>query len=158
MICDRLTNARLYAGLGAGITRALDALSDPVLQSQPDGRYDIDGDRLYCLVQRYTTRTADRCNLESHRKYIDVQLIVSGEEEILHAEPDGLAVRQHYDPAVDKALYHPVEGMTRLRLRGGQFVVFFPHDAHMACLQAGGPREVHKIVAKVRLDDQAWTA
>jgi biofilm protein TabA len=153
MICDRLTNAPLYAGLGARIGRALDAVSNPALQSRPDGRYDIDGDRLFCLVQRYTTRTADKCNLESHRKYIDVQLIVTGEEDILHANPDGLVVRQVYEPGGDKALYHPVDGMTRLRLRGGEFAVFFPHDAHMPCLQAGGPCQVHKLVAKVLIEE-----
>jgi biofilm protein TabA len=82
-----------------------------------------------------------------------VQLIVSGEEAILHAPTDNLRVRKTYDPASDKTLYDASNGMTRLRLAGGEFAVFFPHDAHMPCMQAEGPREVHKLVAKVLVEE-----
>jgi YhcH/YjgK/YiaL family protein len=153
MIVDRLENADLYAPLSPRFARAFAALRDHAFVNQPDGRYEIDGDRLYCLVQRYTTRPPEKCNLEAHRRYIDIQLIVSGEELIRVAPAGGLELRQGYDPGSDKALFHPREGMSSVRLPALSFALFFPQDAHMPCMQADGPAEVHKAVVKVRIGD-----
>ena len=152
MICDMLKNAHLYAGISTRLARAFEVLADSEVVHWADGRYEIDGDRVYCLIQRYTSRPPEKCNLEAHRNYIDVQFIVSGEEFIRLARPDDLEVCQSYDSATDKALFVPRTGMTALRLGAGSFGVFFPHDAHMSCLQVDGPAEVHKIVVKVRRD------
>jgi YhcH/YjgK/YiaL family protein len=151
MIVDRIENADLYAALSPRFTMAFAALRDPAFINQPDGRYEIDGDRLYCLVQRYTTRLPEKCNLEAHRRYIDIQLMVSGEELILVAPAGGLELRQAYDLESDKALFHPREGMSAVRLPALGFALFFPQDAHMPCMQADGPAEVHKAVVKVRI-------
>lgn len=151
MICDKIENAQQYAGLSPRLAGALEVLGNRELIHRVDGRYEIDGDKLVCLVQRYRTRPAQECNLEAHKKHIDVQLIVSGEEIIRHAHTEDLEVRQPYDEASDKTLYLPHEKMSQARLGSGMFGIFFPHDAHMPCLQADGPAEVHKVVVKVRI-------
>ncbi len=151
MICDRIENASLYAGISPFLARAFDALKDSVLVNGPDGRRDIDGDNIYCLIQRYRSRPPVECKLESHQNYIDVQFVLSGEEVIRHAHRDSLEVSQPYDSAKDRALYVPRDGMSSVWLDAGTFAVFFPHDAHMPCLQADGPADVHKVVVKVRV-------
>jgi biofilm protein TabA len=151
MIIDRIENFNLYAGLSPGFARAFDSLRDTSFINRPEGRYEIDGDRAYALVQRYTTRLPEKCNLEAHRQYIDIQLIVHGEELIRVAPAGALEVRQPYEPGSDKMLFHPVDRMSSVRLSAESFAVFFPQDAHMPCMQADGPVDVHKVVVKLRV-------
>ena len=149
MIVDRLENADLYLASSPRFAKAFDALRNPRFVHQPDGRYEIDGDRIFCLIQRYTTRPPEKCVVESHRRYIDIQLVVTGVELVRVAHPEGLETTQAYDASSDKALYRPIETMSAVRLGAENFAVFFPHDAHMPCLQAGEPSDVHKAVVKV---------
>ncbi len=151
MILDQTANACLYAAISPGIGRVLEMLQDTDLMDRADGRYEIDGSNLFCLVQTYTTRTADQCKLETHERYIDLQWMVRGEEAIGHCHPEGLEIQQPYDAELDRTFYHPREGMSEIRLQAGMFAIFFPHDAHQPCLQADGPGEVRKIVFKIRV-------
>jgi biofilm protein TabA len=152
MICDRIDNSERYDCLGAGVSLALGALREGLFKDAPDGRYEIDGDRVYALVQRYTTRPLEQCKFESHRKYIDVQMVVSGEEAMGHAPIAKLTPSTAYDETKDFSLYQPFDGGTRLRLAGGEFAIFYPSDGHMPCLEAGAPSAVVKIVVKVRVE------
>ena len=151
MILDKLDNAHLYSGISERLAEALSLLQDDNLVHGTEGRHEIDGDRMFCLIQRYTSRPPEKCNLEAHRKYIDVQFIVSGEEAVLYAHPEQLTVTQPYEIASDKELYQPYSKMNRIRLEAGSFCIFFPQDAHMPCLQADGPDQVHKVVVKVQV-------
>jgi len=139
MIYDKIENAHLYARLSPGLTRAFEVLLDESLTHKDDGGYEIDGDRLYGLVQRYTTRLAEKCNLEAHKKYIDVQLIVSGEEIIRHAHSDDLEVRRAHDEATDKVLYEPREKMSSIRLGARMFAIFFPTTLRCPVFRAIAP-------------------
>lgn len=152
MICDRIGNSARYSSISPGIALALEALRSGRFAEASDGRHHIDGDRVFALVQRYTTRPPDQCAFESHREYIDVQMVVSGEEMMGHAPVSKLAVAAPYDEAKDFAKYAPFEGATWLRLSGGEFAIFFPEDGHMPCVQAGAPSSVLKIVVKVRVE------
>ena len=150
MISDRIENSARYAALSPGIALALEALRSGRLASAPNGRHDLDGDNVYALVQRYTTRPVDKCVFESHRKYIDVQMVVSGEEAMGHAPLQKLQPRTEYDEAKDFSLYEPPRAATWLQLAGGEFAIFFPEDGHMPCAQPGSATDVVKIVVKVR--------
>ena len=79
MIADKMENASLYRAVLPGVARALEILQGAFVH-QASGRYEIDGDEMFGIVQRYTTRPLEKCNLETHRKYIDVQYVTSGEE------------------------------------------------------------------------------
>ena len=150
MICDRIDHSERYDVLAPGISLALGALRAGLFSQAPDGRYEIDGDRVFALVQRYTTRPVEKCAFESHRKYIDVQMVVSGEEAMGHAPVSKLTPAGPYDEVKDFLLYQPFDGGTRLRLSAGEFAIFFPSDGHMPCMEAGGPSPVVKIVVKVQ--------
>jgi YhcH/YjgK/YiaL family protein len=152
MICDRIDNSGRYTAISPGIALALEALRSGRLASAPDGRHDLDGDNVFALVQRYATRPLDKCMFESHRKYIDVQMLISGSEAMGHSPISKLKVTSPYDDAKDVALYAPLPAPTWLKLSGGEFAIFFPEDGHMPCAQSGGPSDVVKIVVKVRAD------
>ena len=146
MIADRAENASRYYGLGGRLQEALRSLSSDLTGREP-GRYELQGDELYALVQEYETRPREACAWEAHRRYADVQFIVSGRERFGVAPADTLGASRPYDPEKDVAFYEG-EG-DFVTLEAGCFIVFFPGEAHMPLVQVDGPERVKKLVLKV---------
>jgi YhcH/YjgK/YiaL family protein len=146
MILDRLDRAELYASLSPPLARAFAFLASPDLAGLADGRHEIDGDRLFAIVDRYITRPAAAGAWEAHRRYIDLQYVVAGSERLGHASLDRL-VAGPYDADRDRL---PLTGEGDVvTLSAGDFALLFPHDAHMPGLAAGAPAPVHKVVLKI---------
>ena len=153
MIIDTIENAAQYEKLLPGIGKAMKILNNKLLRlaHKPDGRYEIDGENLFYLIQRYTTKPIEQAMVESHQKYIDVQYVVSGKEMIGYAPTAWLEVDTPCDKEADAAFYKKNNKITHLKLVGGMFCVFYPADAHMPCCQLDGAAEVHKVVVKIRV-------
>jgi YhcH/YjgK/YiaL family protein len=133
-----------------GLRKAFAFLRSDSLRGLPDGRVEIDGDRVFALVQRYHTMTIDAPKFEFHRKYIDVQFIVSGEEIIGWAPLDGITITEAYDADRDICIGTSAKGSwTRAYLEAGQLVVLWPEDGHAPKLAGCAPSSVMKIVVKV---------
>jgi len=151
MILDDLTRADRYRTLSPGFAKAFDYLRSFDPAAVAPGRYELDGDRLIANVARYQTRLPEQAIWESHRKYIDVQFIASGEERVgyvpLEQAPE---VTLPYSEERDVIIYHP--GSDTVAFRQGQFAVFYPEDIHAPNLAAGAPAEVCKVVLKVAVD------
>ncbi len=148
MIFDHLHNAGIYANLHFGLKTGLSLLTDSAIMSLPDGRHLIDGERLIAMPQRYATRLASVSKWESHRRYIDIQYIVQGEELMGWANTSLLRVSEAYDPARDVAFHEGTGSM--VQVPAGYFAIFYPEDAHMPCLAVNDrPSPVRKIVLKV---------
>lgn len=152
MIADRIENWRLYAGLSDGISKAFEILMDGGTALKKDGRYEVQGDRLYYNVQHYKTRAIEESKFEAHEKYIDVQFVVEGKELIGVARKDKLKISQAYDSDKDVAFYKVPAEFSSVIMKAGMFCVLFPHDAHMPCVQAGEPADVHKVVVKIKIN------
>jgi len=120
----------------------------------PDGRVEIDGERVFALVQSCQTVAADDpIHFEAHRKYIDVQYVVAGEEVIGWASTGRLSVTADYDEAKEAwfgAL--AADDTTFVRLAAGELAVLYPTDGHAPRLAAGAPAAVKKIVIKVAVE------
>lgn len=152
MIVDQLAHVSSYQHLGSGVVKALQFLRDTNLAALPNGRHEVQGDQLYAMVQRYQPRTLDKIVWESHRKYIDVQYVVSGRERMgwlpLSSQP---AVTKPYDDTGDAALY--AGGVQNLFVvPAGFFALYSPQDIHapgLAMDPAEG--EVFKVVMKIRV-------
>ena len=84
MILDTLENSARYESLNSRFTKAFAYLRTGD-GTQPLGRFDLDGDHCFALVQTYETKPMEKAKFEAHRKYIDVQFIYSGRETILWA-------------------------------------------------------------------------
>ena len=148
MIYDTLQHRDQYRDLPERILRGLDYLAETDFSALPDGRYEIDGDKLFANVGSYVTKPANDTP-EAHGKYMDIQYVFEGKEligvgpleemgEIVEARPEG-----------DIWFYHgPVDEIT---LSGDRFAVCFPGDAHAPCIAADRPEPVRKCVFKVRL-------
>lgn len=151
MILDNLAERKKYAALAPGIQAALEYLSRFDGRLAP-GRYDVEGDHVYALVQRYTTKPAEPGQFEAHRKYIDVQYIHAGRELMLWAPLAALTtVTKPYDETADFGLFAQVPTATHLKVSAGQFAIFFPTDGHIPCCAWDQPSDVLKVVVKVRV-------
>lgn len=148
MILDRLENARLYLGLHPHIDQALTFLMDQTFNTLPIGRHTITPG-LDAIIDEYETQAADTSHYEAHKRYIDVQYIVSGDEYMGIAPLTNQQPSQAYDEEKDFALYQVAGQM--IHVKTGMFVVFFPSDLHMPCIGTP-PRKIRKVVMKALVE------
>jgi biofilm protein TabA len=151
MIVDRVENAHLVEPLHRRFQKAFAILADPAIARKPDGRHPVDGDDLYYIVQHYTTKPIDQCRLESHKRYIDIQALIAGQEILGWSPITGLEVVDPYDEAKDIMFYRAGTPIAQTRLEPGIFCLLYPHDAHMPSCQVTGAAAVHKVVLKIRV-------
>ncbi len=148
MVIDQLKNASLYFGMGKGIEAALRYLQSTDATRIEPGRYELDGDRLFAMVQQYETKPKEKGFWEAHRKYIDVQYVARGMEHMGFAQLRALKPGQ-YDESRD---FLPLEGTGEFALmREGTFVILGPEDAHMPGMAVDTPQPVRKVVVKVKV-------
>jgi YhcH/YjgK/YiaL family protein len=152
MILDSFPQWRRYAPLSPRFQKAFNFL-DQLNDDAEVGRKEIDGDDVYALVQRYTTKPLQEGKFEAHRKYIDVQYLLAGTESIIWAPLPSLQnVLMPYDESGDAVLFGLVPGAPHIDLNVGQFAILFPADGHIPGRICGAPCEVLKVVVKVRVD------
>jgi len=150
MIVTDIEHLDRQVSLTAALRKAIDFLRRPDLHLLPDGRVDIVGDDVFALVQRYETTVTDAPKFESHRKYIDIQFIVSGVEVVGWIPAGRMTITQAYDIDKDICFGTAQKGeVTPICLHAGQLAVLYPEDGHAPKMAAGSPSEVVKIVVKV---------
>jgi biofilm protein TabA len=153
MVVTDFDNAAKQVALSQGLKKALDFLRDKRDQELPNGRIDIDGDRIYALIQSYKSKMERHSpTFEAHRKYIDIQYIVSGAEILGWAPLDTATITVPYDEEKDVLLGTvAVDEWTPVRFTGGQVIVLYPTDAHAPSLAIDHPETIKKIVMKIAL-------
>jgi YhcH/YjgK/YiaL family protein len=108
---------------------------------------------MYAIVNEYDTVAASGEQMEAHKKYIDVQYIVQGEELIGHAFLGGQTPSQVYDEEKDFMLFGG-EPSFFSTLQQGHFAIFFPGDLHMPGLMVKEKGRVKKVVVKITVGQQ----
>ena len=135
-----------------GLEPAFEFLEQASSRELPAGKHPIDGDRFFAIVVRADSRSPESAEFEAHRKYIDIQYLVSGREMIGVAPTENLQVVSPYDESKEAALYSIPSEYAKLEMEPDRFAIFFPSDAHMPNCHLGGPQKLHKIVIKASLD------
>ncbi len=149
MILDTLENYTLYSAINERIAKGFAVLRNTDLDTITSGKHDIEGDTLFALVQEYQTKPLKECKLESHKRYIDIQYLIRGEELMgVTTKNNQLVVEQN-----DEKDYTFYEGTTSLvRVAQGMFTIFFPDDIHQPCVQVQSAAAVKKVVIKVLIE------
>ena len=129
--------------------KAFAFLKEHDLQTIAKGKYPIDGDNVFATVTDDSSKNFEKTNWEAHRKYIDVQCIVTGNEKMGIYPVAKATVTKEYDDKRDVANYS-TEGKFYVGTPG-TFFIFFPGDAHRPNITPGGNLPVKKIVIKVRV-------
>ncbi|MDH3346299.1 MAG: YhcH/YjgK/YiaL family protein [Kiritimatiellaceae bacterium] len=145
MILDTLTNAAKYANFKHGMSEAFGFLNQPELADLPEGQYEIIGDRVFAIVAHEIGRNASDGKLEAHRRYVDIQYVVSGNESMGWSPHEGLSIATKYDSEKDVEFFKG-ESQSVVHVPPGSFAIFLPSDAHMPLI-GNGP--IHKVIIKV---------
>jgi biofilm protein TabA len=147
MILDDLSRAALYEPIHKGLTAAFEFLRRRDVADLPNGRHQIVDDLVYVLISREEGRNGVG-RLEAHRKYIDVQYVVAGEERIGWRPVEGLQPSTEYETDRDIQFFHD-EPTAWFDMKPGEFAIFLPTDAHAPLAGKGA---IHKAVVKVAVD------
>lgn len=148
MILTTLADSGRIEPLHPLFKRFFDYVKEHDLLHASLGRIEVDGDRLFINNVEADLTDAATQLLEAHREYIDVHVVLDGEEHFgWRPLADCAAVRQSYDPAADCALYadRPSSWLT---LRPGQAAIVFPEDPHAPVVGEG---RVRKLIGKIKL-------
>ena len=148
MIIDTLANLEFYKGLNEQLYKGLKFLKETDVAALPVGRYEIDGDTVFALVQAYETHLPEECRWEAHYTYTDIQYVVEGSERMGWKTLDGVVKTE--DRPEDDVYFFESDG-DHFVLHTGQFAVFTPQDAHRPGVAVDGPAPIKKIVVKVAM-------
>ncbi|HEY8118134.1 MAG TPA: YhcH/YjgK/YiaL family protein [Methylophilaceae bacterium] len=149
MILDTLANADRYSNLHTLFLRAFEFLRSTDLVKLAPGRHLIQGERLFAIVEAVPGRSRAEAKLECHRRYIDIQFVLEGVDEMgwkpladCHQPIDDYSEKndiQFFDDAPDSWIATPP----------GAFCIFFPQDAHAPLVSTGN---IHKVVLKIAVE------
>jgi len=146
---DTLANAGGYADYGRHFAKAVAFLQRKDLMHLPNGRYELDGDNAFAMVQEANLKPWGSGRPEVHHEYFDIQLPLSGEETIGVGRFDPKTPGD-FDEVKDCGFYDgtPVDPLT---LCPGEFAILHPGTcAHAPCCSVDALGTIRKIVIKVR--------
>ncbi len=148
MILDTLENADLYKNLDANLTLGLEYLKKTDFSKLEMGKYEIKGNEVFAILQAYNTKAEADCKLEAHKKYVDIQYMVSGKE-IMGVVPfDNQKITKDL-PDNDVTFF---EGTGEpILVNEGSFTVFFQTDVHAPGIKVTTSEKIIKVVVKVAL-------
>ena len=163
MVYDKIDNIEIYKGLSDDIYEALKFLQNAT-PSTPTGVIQLNP-RVKAIVSEYETKAVNENGYEAHKRYIDIQALLEGEEMIACQPIEWLTQTKPYSEDCDAAFYaadtppHPSEEShlpsslihhtSYLTLRPRYFAILYPQDGHMPQLSVTTPTKVKKVVVKV---------
>ena len=145
MIYDKLDNLETYAPISERLAKGLQLLRTTDFSAMEDGKYEVDGKSLFFMLQSYDSKPVND-RPEAHRKYIDIQYLLKGEEYIGVAPLSEMAEEVSANPDGDIWFYHgPV---TNVKIGNGKFAVLFPQDAHAPGIAVETPEPIKKWLSR----------
>lgn len=143
MITDKLKNLAKYNIVSHEIVDFLNNLS-----AQSDIGHNEICEGAYANIDEYCTKPIKNCKFEAHKKYIDIQMLLQGSEELDYISVDGLQVSEEYDEKRDVMFFkNPSKTPDTLQLDPFKFALIYPHEAHRP--QMGDGQKVKKVVVKI---------
>lgn len=142
---------KLLPYVGEDLRKALEYLAAADFSKVADGRYVLDGEKMYANVENYTTADRSTKKPEAHNKYIDVQYLAKGTEKIYFApRTAGVKIVEDYAEERDLLFFENIEEKDYVVLNAGDFAVLFPWELHRpGCNAENEPSAVQKIVVKI---------
>jgi len=130
--------------------RAFSFLRDTDLAGIEKGRYELEGTDLFVIIDEYMTKNESDTRLEAHRKYADIQYIISGDE-IMGIVPLGKISETVPYNAEKDVVFLESDKEKLLHATPGRYFIFFPDDAHKPGIKVVGQAIAKKAVIKVRI-------
>ena len=152
MILSSLSQSSRYTALHPLFARAFDYIRDTDLFALAPGRYNIAGDDLIAIVEQVPGKKKEMAKLEAHRRYIDIQLVLEGDE-TMGWKPLADCLNPVSDHSMEKDIrfFHDAPA-SWIAVPPDHFCIFFPEDAHAPLVASG---QVRKVIFKVAVDPAA---
>ena len=132
MILDKLENLYIYKSSILNLDEIIKFIQTNNIVSMKEGKYDIVKKSVFIIIQDYLTKPKIEKKWESHKKYIDIQIMLKGSEYIGYSSIDKLNIEAPYNNEKDLIFYHNDKAINNmLFLPQNYFMVFLPNDAHM---------------------------
>lgn len=149
MIFGNIRNLKEYFFLEDGVFECFRYAKEHDLKKFGKGNHEIDGKRLFVNIVEYETVEEEKRFWEAHREYLDIHLMLDGEEQIDVNFIQNMDVRD-YVPEDD---FLPMEGGKNgsVVLREGDFLICYPSDAHRTAVAVKESRKIRKAIFKVRI-------
>ncbi len=146
MILDTLTQADRYFTLHPLFARAFAFLRDTDLLALEPGVHAVQGEQIFAIAEACTGRTRAEAELECHRRYIDIQLVLEGVDE-MGWKPLAECVEPStvYDAARDIRFFNDAP-KSWIATPAGSFCLFYPDDAHAPLVSDA---LIRKVVVKI---------
>lgn len=152
MVLDNVKNSNLYLNLNDKFKAAFDFIDKAASENYDVGKYEINGQELYANIDEYNTKLAVNGKFEGHKKYIDIQYVVSGVEAMKVADIKNMVANPQDNTPNDCTFYEDSELASVIIVEQGNFAIFYPNDIHMPGLALNdAPSKVKKIVVKVKI-------
>jgi biofilm protein TabA len=130
MIFSNLANAGRYSKLHPLFFRAFEYIRHTDLRALAPGRHDIVGNDLFAIVEHEPGRTRNEAKLECHRRYIDIQYVLEGVDEMgWKSLPDCRKPAGDYNAGKDIRFFDD-EPAVWIATPQDHFCIFFPEDTH----------------------------
>ena len=148
MIFDKIENIDKYSEIPSDIKSFIKSLSDFV----KPGRYKLAAGN-YANIDEYFTKSSSDCKFEAHKKYIDIQLLLTGREELQYSFTNALIISENYDENRDVMFFeNPDFPLNKIVLEKGVFVLLYPYEAHKPQINYDNiPSKVKKTVVKIKV-------
>lgn len=144
MIIDELKNIKKYNIIPVAVINFLFSLTSDT----PAGHYEI-SENAYANIDEYETRAESLCTFEAHKKYIDIQMVLSGKENLKYVNTDFLSIKEEYNEKQDVMFFNTADSDTVV-LTPFKFAFVMPHEAHKPQVAFNSnPSKVKKVVVKI---------
>lgn len=150
MIYGELKDLKFYKGISERFDKAIDCILSGDYKKGTPGKNVIDGDDVYFNFDLSETVEEEKRFFEGHQKYIDIHIMIEGEEKIGYTTRNNVIRLGSYDRMKDFEKYDGSPDNFFL-LNEDTFVVFFPEEPHMALVKVDEPMSIKKAVFKIRL-------
>lgn len=150
MIKDNLLHLAYYNYLNPDIKTGLKYIRDTDFDNLENGRYEIAEGKVFVIIQDYNSKSESEGKFEAHRKYVDIQFIIKGEERIGTGKIECFDESTDYDEDKDIVFLTPKDDSATsfITLKEKEFAIFYPNDAHMPSIAVNESSFVRKVVVK----------
>ncbi len=140
-----------YASVNPYFERAFAEIKRILCEDVADGKHIFEGDALYANLFTYETKPVEDCVFEAHKKYIDIQVVLEGEEFVGFESVEMLTAKTDFSEEGDYILYYLNDEYDNVRLCRGEMAIIFPEEPHAPGIAAidNKPSKVRKLVVKV---------
>lgn len=150
MIYGELRELKFYKGISKNLDKAIECIESGAYKTAPEGKNIIDDDNVFFNCQTVKTQPVEERFFEGHKKYIDIQIVINGEEKIGYSTRSNVVRTTPWNRETDFEKY---EGSVDhlFELNGDTFIILFPEEPHMPLIHGEkGPMEIKKAVFKIK--------